>query len=408
MMDEALREKIYNNLLQKETDDLLETWQNFDDEEYDPAVFDILKEILTERLGVTPPESPRTQIREILVRVDIYSEAGELEKALEECHRAIRLAPEYARTYNYRGVIYDELGQTANALADYQVACRLDPTLEDALENLAGAEKDIEKEFNQSPAKQKLDQALEDWYGDESGRALEECEAVRQTLPAIAKAWNDLGMTLDEMEQTQPAIDAYLRAVQLNPRFYPARENLANARVKLDAEEAHRAAEENWEDEPGEEEIPLDLGDIQNLDADGWEGVIPDWTYMDETAYFLSGWPGHRTRQGRCGLDPLDSDFELAHMSGVVARSLFTGRLLTHQPAYLILMICVGCMCCTPLFYGMIALVFDGQLYVSLIIGSCYYWVPGMLLLVNVFLSLIQRKPDASERNGSAFFEPGE
>jgi len=35
---------------------------------------------------------------------------------------------------------------------------------------------------------------------------------------------------------------------------------------------------------------------------------------MDEKSFFLVGWAGYRTRQGRSGYDPLDRDFEFAHV----------------------------------------------------------------------------------------------
>jgi len=49
---------------------------------------------------------------------------------------------------------------------------------------------------------------------------------------------------------------------------------------------------------------------------------VPGWVYTDENAYWLWGWPGHRTRPGRTGYDPLDSDFESAHIEGVIIRQL--------------------------------------------------------------------------------------
>ncbi|MEJ2597038.1 MAG: hypothetical protein P8Z00_01820 [Anaerolineales bacterium] len=39
---------------------------------------------------------------------------------------------------------------------------------------------------------------------------------------------------------------------------------------------------------------------------------------IDEKTLTLRGWPGDRTRLGRSGYAPLDTEFELAHMGGVV------------------------------------------------------------------------------------------
>jgi hypothetical protein len=56
----------------------------------------------------------------------------------------------------------------------------------------------------------------------------------------------------------------------------------------------------------------------------------------------LRGWPGHRTRYDRIGLDPLDSYAEEAHMEGVFYRNLFTLKLRIRNPFYLVLMFLLG------------------------------------------------------------------
>jgi len=56
----------------------------------------------------------------------------------------------------------------------------------------------------------------------------------------------------------------------------------------------------------------------------------------------LRGFPGYRTRENRSGLDYLDSSTEAAHMEGVFYQNLFTFRLRTRKPLYLILMFLFG------------------------------------------------------------------
>ena len=50
-MDDSLRAQIYNNLSLRETEDLLEIWQDKNLEEYEQESFDIIQQILSERLG---------------------------------------------------------------------------------------------------------------------------------------------------------------------------------------------------------------------------------------------------------------------------------------------------------------------------------------------------------------------
>ncbi len=67
-----------------------------------------------------------------------------------------------------------------------------------------------------------------------------------------------------------------------------------------------------------------------------------------EPAVLLDGWPGHRTLPGKMGLDPLENDFEAAHMAGVFIRYLFTG--MPHAPStlYLLLVPVLGVLLLAP------------------------------------------------------------
>jgi tetratricopeptide (TPR) repeat protein len=182
------------------------------------------------------------QAIQILRQIDCYLEESKLAKALSECERAIRLAPDLASVYNQRGLVYDQMGELAKArsdyqdalrldsglqdardnllsleqeleedqqksrqveaqaqagqilktadayldadelekaMADYQAAVRLDPGLEDAWDNLLGLEEELEEQFLASPAKAHLDQALEYAQDEQTGLALEECALAR-------------------------------------------------------------------------------------------------------------------------------------------------------------------------------------------------------------------------------------
>jgi len=382
-MEDFLRKQIYDNLNLRETEDLLEIWQAANTDEWAEGTFEIIREILLERLGSVPPQSMQFQAGQILSKIDGYLDAGELEKALSECERAIQMAPSLASAYNYRGLVYDEMGELEKARSDYQAALRLDPRLQDARknllsleqdleeelhqskqaqanrlmdkvngyleadklekamsnyqaavrldpglepawDNLLGLEKELEKKFQGSPAKAHLDRALEYAYDEEPGLAMEECALARPDLPDIAIAYNYLGMILEELEQTGPAIQAYLEAIQRNPHFYAARENLANARVKWEQEQYRQIAiSMEAGDQAQEEQAGLpEAVDWQKAISAEDDLPVPGWVYTDENAYWLWGWPGHRTRPGRTGYDPLDSDFESAHIEGVIIRQL--------------------------------------------------------------------------------------
>jgi lipopolysaccharide biosynthesis regulator YciM len=118
-MSDNRREQIYINLVTKDTEELLDIWQDVDTSEWEKEAFEIIKEILLERLGHVPSQSIETQISQILDKVENYLENNELEKALNECELAIQMNPDSAIANNYRGDIYVEMGQLQNAIVYY-------------------------------------------------------------------------------------------------------------------------------------------------------------------------------------------------------------------------------------------------------------------------------------------------
>jgi hypothetical protein len=74
----------------------------------------------------------------------------------------------------------------------------------------------------------------------------------------------------------------------------------------------------------------------------------------------LPGDPGFRTRRGRSGYDPLDSNREAAFMEGTFFRRLFTFRLRTRNVFHLILMFIFGVIPFVPLVSVLIIQVSNG------------------------------------------------
>lgn len=71
-------------------------------------------------------------------------EEAKLEAALEECEAAIALNPGWAEAHNLRGVILDDLQDTEGAIEAYRQAVQLDPEFEEARDNLAEAEGELD------------------------------------------------------------------------------------------------------------------------------------------------------------------------------------------------------------------------------------------------------------------------
>jgi tetratricopeptide (TPR) repeat protein len=402
-MSDDLRAQIYNNLIIKDTEDLLEIWQYGTTAEWSNEVFEILREILMERLGHLPSQPIENQVLQILRKVEEHLEKNELDLALSQCELAIQLNPNSAIAYNYLGEIYDQKGQFELAISNYQMAIHIDNELEEAWENLLSIEPELEEKFERSSAKQHLDQALEYAYNDEIERALEECKIAKSTLPSIAIAYNYLGMILETLSQLESAIAAYLKAIQLNSRFYAARENLANARVWLEEEKYLRAADPSLRELKDTGEVDARFDEILNSKTREDEFPIPGWWYLDADAFLLAGWPGHRTRPGRSGYDPLDRDFEFAHIQGVVIRRLVILRFRTRNPFYLLVMTYLGILYSLPLL-GIVVLLLADLEMIPPMIFLIPYGIIGIAFLINVFLSLRLGKSSEEDDKGSTFF----
>jgi hypothetical protein len=113
--------------------------------------------------------------------------------------------------------------------------------------------------------------------------------------------------------------------------------------------------------------------------------------------------PGHRTRQGRSGYDPLDTDFENARTQGLMARKLITGKFRTYNPIYLLILSFVGLIYSVP-FLCVIGLFYGNWLSVLPLILSSPYWIVGIAIWVNVFMSFSSEKSQENDENGYSFF----
>lgn len=428
-MDESRRRQIYENLRWRETEDLLQIWQEANLDEWEEETFEILAAILHERLGSIPAQPAPDQAHSIssdTTSPEITAERsaslpravyinrllgkardllleGEHHQALEVCEQIIQFAPDQATGFYQRGWVYDELDETVNALRDYQKAVNLDPEMREAWEGLLSIEPELEEAYLVSASKQHLDRALEYWFDENPQRALEECELAREGLPRIARAYNDLGMMLEELGRMEPAIDTYLEAIRLNPRYLPARENLANARIRFE-EQLY------WKDLEGDREIGFEFNlqaeEAIDLGLSEYRDPVPGWVYMDEKAFLLPGWPGHRNRPGRSGYDPLETSFEEAHLEGVMIRLLFTGKLRTHNLLNLLVMGFLGMLLCLPLVFIFGGIGSSTSLLVIpvIFVVASPYWVIGMALLINILFSLTSDRPVEFEENGYDFF----
>jgi len=90
-------------------------------------------------------------------RGEAYSQKGENAKALADFNMAIKIDPQHTEAYNNRGVVYSVLGQKAKAISDFSKALQLDAAFEEVYLNMGVVHSDL---GNYSLAIKAYDQAI--------------------------------------------------------------------------------------------------------------------------------------------------------------------------------------------------------------------------------------------------------
>ena len=159
--------------------------------------------------------------------------------------RAIRLNPDLAEAYNYRGVSKAALGQNDDAIADYDEAIRLKPGLAEAYTNrgvskAALGQHDAAIADHDEAIRLKLDYADAYYNRGNSKAALGQHdaaiadydEAIR-LKPDYADAYTNRGATKAALGQHDAAIADYGEAIRLKPGLAEAHYNRGVAKTAL-------------------------------------------------------------------------------------------------------------------------------------------------------------------------------
>ncbi len=162
-------------------------------------------------------------------------EEGRLEEAEDTFSRLVDADPSHARAHHGLGLTLDQLGRAEDAQSAYLRAIALDPARPAFHNDLgfsrlaAGEPATARKHFERAlsldpdfaPARINLAASL-----TLLGREDEALRVLSQGRP-LAAAMNDLGAVLELRGDTDRARARYRDAVELDPRFAPARRNLA-------------------------------------------------------------------------------------------------------------------------------------------------------------------------------------
>ncbi len=111
------------------------------------------------------------------------------------------------------------------------------------------------------------------------------------------------------------------------------------------------------------------------------------YTQIQNPISGLQGWPGFRNRPGRLGLDPLDTDYELAHLQGVILRKMIDGVVFTRNPVVILAMFFYGLVCLFPLLISILETI-QGRPGLLLNLPFLLSELLGILLIRNAVASV--------------------
>jgi tetratricopeptide (TPR) repeat protein len=153
-----------------------------------------------------PDQSMAWQMRGL-----VYAELGDIVQAIADYDKAIELNPGLAEVYNNRAVAKNALGDFEGAIEDYDEAIRLDPAFGAAYHNRGLAKADLKE----------LDGAIADYD-----------EAIRLN-PESATLYHDRGLAMFNMGDFEGAVADFDESIRLDPEYAEAYNERALAKSNL-------------------------------------------------------------------------------------------------------------------------------------------------------------------------------
>jgi tetratricopeptide (TPR) repeat protein len=212
-----VRQQTYESLDDMDTDELVEIWQEADHTEWTDLAFEVVQQILMERIGEVPARQPKE---------NAHTQAGPVPapRVFLDLNPVGDVGLPFDVSFNLVGLRCPDCGK---AISEQDRVCPhcgvdLEAPLDDAELQALSAEH-LEKAQN----------------GYDLGRdfktALAECDLALELTPDSAAAHNLRGLILDALGKTGLAIKAYQAALRLDPGLSDARDNLADAEAELKA-----------------------------------------------------------------------------------------------------------------------------------------------------------------------------
>jgi lipoprotein NlpI len=136
-----------------------------------------------------------------------YNNKGDTARAIADYNQAISLDPKLASAYNNRGNIYQRKGDYDRAIADYNQTISLDPKFTNAYNNRGNIY----------------------YYKGDYDRAIADYNQAISLNPKLASAYDNRGSAFNDKSDYERAIADYNQAISLDPKFATAYRNRASA-----------------------------------------------------------------------------------------------------------------------------------------------------------------------------------
>lgn len=136
---------------------------------------------------------------------------NKLDEALIHLEKAAEMDNRYAFIYNNIGIVYERRGNTEEALRYYRIALTREPTYPRARNNIASLY----------------------YKSGQIENAAKEYETVLQSHPDDPEAHHGLGVSLYLLKREDEGVEHVKRAIELDPEYMFARENLEKMRREL-------------------------------------------------------------------------------------------------------------------------------------------------------------------------------
>ena len=168
-----------------------------------------------------------------------YIGKGQLARAIADYNQAIKLDPKSALAYQNRGVAYAKKDEFDRAFADFTEVIKLTPNEADAYSNRGGvyakkgqwdlAAQDYGRSLNLTDKPTAYDHNIIAWARFKAGRAAKGLHNAQTSValdPKGYNAWNTLGTIHEAMGHKDKAIEAYRKAMALDPKHEMSRDDL--------------------------------------------------------------------------------------------------------------------------------------------------------------------------------------